>query len=85
MDRTRTEVDQFGDKGREAGLRWFGHVQRKKSGHIGQKMLKMELPGRRRRADPRECLEYSEGGHKDSWYNIRGRKGRSEMEADDSL
>lgn len=52
MDRTRTKVDQFGGKGRDAGLRWFGHEQRKESGHIGQKMLKTELPGRRRRARP---------------------------------
>lgn len=56
MDRTRTKVDQFGAKGREAGLRRFGHVQRKESGHIGQNMLKMELPGRRRRGRPQRVF-----------------------------
>lgn len=28
----------------EARLRWFGHLH---SGYIGQKMLRIELPGRR--------------------------------------
>lgn len=32
---------------REAKLRWFGYVQRD-SGYTGQRMLKVELPGRRR-------------------------------------
>ncbi|PME06485.1 hypothetical protein A8A06_13560 [Escherichia coli] len=59
MDRIRNEyirgtahVEKFGDKVREARLRWFGHVQRRDSGYIGQRMLKMELPGRRRRGRP---------------------------------
>ena len=28
-------------------MRWFGHVQRRDRGHIGRRMLEMELPGRR--------------------------------------
>ena len=31
----------------------FGHVQRRDSGHIGRRMLEMELPGRRRRGRPK--------------------------------
>lgn len=33
----------------EARLRWFAHVQRKLSRYIGQKKLRIELPGRRKR------------------------------------
>ena len=39
--------DGFGDKTREARLRWYGHVLRKDDGHIGRRMLRMELPGKR--------------------------------------
>lgn len=59
MDRTRTKVDQFGNKGRPCAEEgeWTYWTKDVEDG-----------------ADPRECLEYSEGGHEDSWYNIRGRK-----------
>lgn len=59
MDKIRNEqirgtvqVEQFGGKAREARLRWFGHVLRRDSGYIGQRMLTMDLPGRRRRGRP---------------------------------
>ena len=49
MDRIWTEhiegtaqVRHFGDKVREAGLRWFGHVLRRASDCISRRMLKME-------------------------------------------
>ncbi|KAK3536393.1 hypothetical protein QTP86_008847 [Hemibagrus guttatus] len=57
LDRIRNEyirgtahVGRFGDKVREARLRWFGHVQRRESEYIGRRMLDMELPGLRRQA-----------------------------------
>uniref|UniRef100_A0A3Q3JMD5 YjeF N-terminal domain-containing protein n=1 Tax=Monopterus albus TaxID=43700 RepID=A0A3Q3JMD5_MONAL len=60
MDRIRNEhirgtaqVFCFGDKVREARLRWFGHVQRRDSGYIGRRMLEMELPGKRSRGRPK--------------------------------
>lgn len=37
-----------GDKVREARMKWFGHVQRRDNGYIGQRMLTTELLGRRR-------------------------------------
>lgn len=43
------QADQLDDQVRELRLRWFGHVQWKDRGYIGQKMLNMELPDRRRR------------------------------------
>ncbi|KAI5106213.1 hypothetical protein C0J45_3910, partial [Silurus meridionalis] len=56
MDRIRNEfirgtahVGCFGDKVREAPLRWFGHVQRRVMGNIGRRMLRMEPPEGRKR------------------------------------
>ncbi|KAJ8375265.1 hypothetical protein SKAU_G00058450 [Synaphobranchus kaupii] len=60
MDKIRNEyirgtahVGQFGQKVREARLRWFGHVWRREVGYIGRRMLDMELPGKRRRGRPK--------------------------------
>ncbi|KAI5617633.1 hypothetical protein C0J50_22801 [Silurus asotus] len=60
MDRFRNEfirgtahVGRFGDKVREARLRWFGHVQRRNMGYISRRMLRMEPPGRWKRGRPR--------------------------------
>ena len=53
MDKIRNEyirgtvqVGTFGEKTREARLRWFGHVRRKDGTYIGRRMLRMELPGK---------------------------------------
>ena len=34
-------------------LRWCGHVRRKDDGHIGERMMGMELPGKRKRGRPK--------------------------------
>ena len=60
VDRIRNEyirgtahVRKLGEKVREARLKWFGHVLGRGTDYIGQRMLKMELPGRRRRGRPK--------------------------------
>ena len=60
LDKIRNEhirgtahVARFGEKVREARLRWFGHVLRRDEGYIGQRMLRMGLPGRRKRGRPK--------------------------------
>ena len=51
--RGTAQVGKMGDKAREARLRWYGHVQRREEEYVGKKVLRMELPGRRRRGRPR--------------------------------
>lgn len=46
--RVTAQVERFRDKVWRRRLRWFGHVQRRGSGHTGQKMLKMQQPGKRK-------------------------------------
>ena len=60
MDKIRNEyirgtaqVGKFGEKTREARLRWYGHLLRKDDGYIGRRMLRMELPGKRKRGRPK--------------------------------
>ena len=43
----------FGEKAREARLRWYGHLRRKDDGYIGKRMLRMELPGKRKGGRPK--------------------------------
>ena len=65
MDKIRNEyirgtaqVGKFGEKTREARLRWYGHLWRKDDGYIGRRMLRMELPGKRKRGRPkRRCMD----------------------------
>ena len=63
MDKIRNEyirgtaqVGKFGEKTRKARLRWYGvygHLRRKDDGYIGRRMLRMELPGKRKRGRPK--------------------------------
>ena len=71
MDKIRNEyirgtaqVGRFGEKTREARLRWYGHVLRKDDGYIGRRMLRMELPGKRKRGRPKmRFMDVVERGH----------------------
>ena len=47
--RVTAQVGMFGEKTRDARLRWYGHLRRKDDGYIGRRMLRMELPGKRKR------------------------------------
>ena len=46
-------MGRFGEKTREARLRWHGHERRKDDGYIGRRMMRMELPGKRKRGRPK--------------------------------
>ena len=46
-------MGRFGEKTREVRLKWYGHVLRKDDGYIGRRMLRMELPGKRKRGSPK--------------------------------
>ena len=54
--RGTAQVGRFGEKTREARLRWCGHVLRKDDGYIGRMMLRMELPGKKKRVWPRRMF-----------------------------
>ena len=41
------------DKLRDAKLRWYGRVKRGEEGYVGKKMMKMTVPGGRKRGRPR--------------------------------
>lgn len=47
-----TQLEQFGDKVKDTRLRWFGHVQKRASGYTGERILKIGMPGRRKRRRP---------------------------------
>ena len=51
--RGSAQVGRFGENTREGRLRWYGHLQRKNDGYIGRRILRMELPGKRKRGSPK--------------------------------
>ena len=51
--RGTAQVGRFGEKTREARLRWYEHVRRKDGVYIGRWMLRMELPGQRKWRRPK--------------------------------
>ena len=65
MDKIRNEhirgtaqVGQFGEKTRDARQRWNGNLRRKYDGYIGRRMLRIELPGKRKWGRPnRRCID----------------------------
>ena len=54
--RGTVKVERLGMKMREGRLRWYGHVMRKDQEYLGRKMIKMELPGKRKRGRPKRRL-----------------------------
>ena len=60
MDKIRNEyirgtaqVGKFGEKTQEARVSSLGHLRRKDDGYIGKRMLRMELPGKRKWGRPK--------------------------------
>ena len=51
--RSIVKVERLVMKMREDRLRWYGHVMRRDQEHVGRKMMEMELPGKRRRGQPK--------------------------------
>ena len=49
-------VTPIRNKVREARLRWYGHVRRRDMDYVGQKVLKMEIPGKRKREGQKEGI-----------------------------
>ena len=47
--RGTVKVERLGMKMKEGRLRWYGHVMRRDQEYEGRKMMKMELPGKRKR------------------------------------
>ena len=61
--RGTAQVGRFGEKTREAILRWYGHLRRKDDGYIGRRMLRMESPGKRKWGRPKRKFMDGERGH----------------------
>ena len=50
-------MGRFEEKTRESRLRWYMDIYgRKDDGHIGKRMLRMELPGKRKRGRPKRMF-----------------------------
>ena len=51
--RSTVKVERLEIKMREGRLRWYGHVMRRDLEYVWRMMMKMELPGKRRRWRPK--------------------------------
>ena len=52
--RGTAKMAKLADKHRNGRLRWYGHVKRREEGYVGKRMMKMVVPGRRKRGRPRK-------------------------------
>ena len=51
--RSTDKVERLEMKMREGRLRWYGHVMRRDQEYVGRRVMKMELPGKRKRGRPK--------------------------------
>ena len=51
--RGTAKIAKLGDKLRNVRLRWYGHVKRREEDYVGERMMEMAVPGRRKRGRPR--------------------------------
>ena len=47
------KVGGLSQKLKESRLRWYGHVERREDDYVRKRVLRMEVPGRRKRGRPR--------------------------------
>ena len=52
--RGTVKIAKLGEKLRNARLRWYGHVKRRKENYVGKTMMEMAVPGRRKREGQEE-------------------------------
>ena len=50
--RSTVKVERLGMRMREGRLRWYGQVMRRDQEYVGRKMMKIELPEKRKRGKP---------------------------------
>ena len=48
------KIAKLGDKLRNARLSRYGHMKRREEGYVGKRMIKMAVPGTRKRGRPKE-------------------------------
>ena len=60
MDRIRnerirgtTKVGEISKKVQESRLKWYGHVSRREDEYVGKRVMRMEVPGKRRIGRPK--------------------------------
>ena len=76
--RSTVKVGWLGMKMREDRLRWYGHVMSRDQEYLGRKIMKMELPGKRKRGRPKRRFldvvkeDMEEVGAKET--DVEGRK-----------
>ena len=51
--RSTVKIERLGMKMREGRLRWYGHIMRRDQEYVGRKMMKMKVPGKRKRGRPK--------------------------------
>ena len=87
MDKIRNEyirgtaqVGKFGEKTREARLRWYGHLRRKDDGYIGRRILRMELPRNREGLKGGLWMRWDRTWLRLKWWRRMQKLDRMEME-----
>ena len=48
-----TKVGEISKKVQESRLKWYGHVLRREDEYVGKRVMRMEVPGKRRRGRPK--------------------------------
>ena len=51
--RRTTKVGELSKKVQESRLKWYGHVLRREEEYVGERVMAMEVLGKRRRARPK--------------------------------